>query len=148
MIPEFIPNGNLPPGIHWATWQEFAERFGFSPYRQELIRRLKMAIDSLKAAGCKTVYVNGSFVTSKEEPGDFDACWDPDGVDIDLLYAIEPVLFSFENKRAAQKAKFKGELFPASERALSVVDVTFLEFFQIDRDGNRKGIVALDLGVM
>ncbi|MBN1312199.1 MAG: hypothetical protein JXB30_12335 [Anaerolineae bacterium] len=144
MIPEFTSNGNLPPGVHWATWQEFVERFGVSPYRQELIQGLKVAVDSLKAAGCKTVYVNGSFVTSKEVPGDFDACWDPEGVDIDLLYAIEPVLFSFEDRRAAQKEKFKGELFPASEMASA--DAIFLDFFQIDREGHRKGIIALDLG--
>ena len=27
------------------------------------------------------VYVDGSFVTEKETPGDFDACWEMDGID-------------------------------------------------------------------
>lgn len=140
-----MPNGNLPPGIHWATWQEFVERFGSTPHRKQLLQGLWIVLESLRAAGCKTVYVNGSFVTTKEVPGDFDACWDPDGVDIDRLYETEPVLFSFENKRAAQKARFKGELFPATERAALFLDGTFLDFFQMDREGNQKGIIALDL---
>ena len=37
---------------------------------------LRAALESLKSAGCRTVYLNGSFVTSKEAPNDFDACWD------------------------------------------------------------------------
>ena len=98
---------------------------------------------NLKNAGCQTTYVNGSFVTSKEVPGDFDACWEEAGVDPAVL---DPVLLTFENGRAAQKAKYQGELFPVS--AFAIADgFLFLEFFQTDKEtGSRKGIVALDLG--
>ena len=98
---------------------------------------------NLKNAGCQTTYVNGSFVTSKEVPGDFDACWEEAGVDPTVL---DPVLLTFENGRAAQKAKYQGELFPVSAIA-SPEGFSFLEFFQTDKEtGRRKGIVALDLG--
>ena len=96
----------------------------------------------LRNAGCQTTYVDGSFVTSKEVPGDFDACWEEAGVDPTIL---DPVLLTFENGRAAQKAKFQGELFPVSAIA-NADEFSFLEFFQTDKKtGRRKGIVALDL---
>ena len=57
-----------------------------------------------------------------------------------------PFLLTFDQDRATQKAKYGGELFPASSFADSE-DHTFLEFFQTDKEtGRRKGIIALDLG--
>ena len=144
MIPTFNSDGNLPPGVHWATWQEFVHRFGTTQHRLEIIRGLKIALDSLRSAGCSTVYIDGSFVTKKLAPGDFDACWDANGVNTDFLYSLDPILFKFDNKRAAQKVKYLGELFPAQGSA-DIAGRTFLEFFQTERDGNPKGIVAIDL---
>ena len=87
--------------------------------------------------------MDGSFVSSKIEPGDFDVCWDEEGVDLDKL---EPVLLVFDSGRAARKAKFGGEFFPAGWPADESYRV-FLDFFQTDKDtGARKGIVALDPG--
>ena len=36
---------------------------------------LGAALENLKNAGCGTVYINGSFVTNKVVPNDYDACW-------------------------------------------------------------------------
>jgi hypothetical protein len=97
----------------------------------------------LRAAGCKALYVDGSFVTSKERPNDFDACWSGFDVDGDLL---DPVLLEFSDNRAAQKAKFGGELFPA-EWVEGGSGKSFLEFFQAERETERpKGIVGIRLG--
>jgi hypothetical protein len=60
------------------------------------------------------------------------------------LKSLEPLLLDFKNKRAAQKAKYGGELFPASHTA-DRQGKTFLEFFQQDRDGNPKGIIQINL---
>ena len=60
-------------------------------------------------AGCRTVYIDGSFVTSKSEPGDYDACWDIDGVNVE---ALDLVFLDFSGRRAAQKRKYFGEFFP------------------------------------
>ncbi|MDP2857268.1 MAG: hypothetical protein Q8P50_04735 [Bacillota bacterium] len=142
MLPGFDDEGRLPPGIHWATWQDLCGRFGINEYRRTLLAGLKAALDSLKAAGCETVYLDGSFVTAREFPGDFDACWDPVGVDPSRL---DPVLLTFDRGRATQKARFLGELFPATTRSGNPGPI-YLEFFQVDKDtGGRKGIVALDL---
>ena len=143
MIPDFESGGNLPPGVHWASWDEIVERFGTTRWRRELLDGFWSALDGLKRTGCRTVYLDGSFVTSKQVPRDFDACWDEIGVEMEL---IDPVLLEFDRGRAAQKAKFRGEFFPAAWVARMRGDV-FLDFFQIDREtGQRKGIVALDLG--
>ena len=143
MIPQFDADGLLPPGIHWATWDEVTATFGNTQWRRRLLDGLEMAIDSLRPAGCRTVYIDGSFVTSKEVPNDFDACWEEDGVAPELL---DPVLLQFDAGRAAQKARYLGELFPASLGA-TVEGMSFLEFFQTDREtGGSKGIVAVDLG--
>ena len=53
------------------------------------------------------MYLDGSFVTSKQVPNDFDACWDEIGVNMSL---IDPVLLKFDRVRAAQKAKFRGRV--------------------------------------
>lgn len=141
MLPNFTENGDLPPGIHSATWREVKEKFGWNKRRCYLIDGLEAALNSLMQAGCKRVYLNGSFVTAKDQPGDFDACWEPDGVDFDKL---DPVLLDFSNQRSAQKAKYGGELFPATADAIG--DGTpFIEFFQSARGGGRKGIVAINL---
>jgi hypothetical protein len=142
MIPSFDGRGNVPPGVHWASWKEFAGRFGWNGHRRMLLDGLKVAIANLRDSGCKAVYIDGSFVTAKETPADFDACWSITGVDPRLL---DPVLLDFANERAAQKAKFHGEMFPA-EIPEGISGKTFLEFFQTDKTtGRRKGIIAIRL---
>lgn len=134
-------SGRLPDGEYEVEWQEVVERFGWNPRRRQLLDGLADAIELLAAAGCRRVWLNGSFVTTKDEPGDFDACWDPAGVDLDVL---DPVLMDFSAARAAQKARFGGELLPNVTEAGS--GLTFAEFFRNERDTGRKGIVVLRMG--
>ncbi len=62
------------------------------------------------------------------------------------LDRLDPVLLTFDAGRAAQKAKYGGEFFPASALA-GLGEGVFLSFFQTDKEtGARKGIVALQLG--
>lgn len=63
-------------------------------------------MEQLKAAGCQTIYIDGSFITTKSNPGDFDACWNSDRVDINYLKSIAPTLYEFAQKRAEQKARY------------------------------------------
>lgn len=143
MVPDFTEGGLLPPGMHWATWEALASRFGGDPWREELLAGLREALENLRDAGCQTAYVDGSFVTSKNVPGDFDVCWEEQGVDPDRL---DPVLLDFDRGREAQKAKYLGELFPATAPAIET-GLSFFEFFQTDKEsGEPKGIIAIDLG--
>lgn len=142
MIPEFESNGFLPKDVYEATWQEITDRYGLNAHRRRLLDGLKEALMSLKAAGCRTVYIDGSFVTSKELPLDFDACWDDEDVDLELL---DPALLEFGDERSAQKERFFGELFP--NRAPAAPNgMNFFEYFQIDKGtGEQKGIIKLNL---
>ncbi|MFN7937099.1 MAG: hypothetical protein U0R19_27495 [Bryobacteraceae bacterium] len=81
-------------------------------------------------------------MTTKPHPGDFDACWDIQGVDED---ALEPVFWDFSDGRAAQKRRFGGEFFPA-QLPEGATGRAFVEFFQVNkRTGAAKGIVAIRL---
>ncbi len=144
LIPNFQSNGVLPSGVHWTTMEEIKEKLCFSDKRIELVFGLEQAIVSLKRAGCETIYLDGSFSTSKENPGDIDVCWELGKVDLDFLLAIEPVLFDFNFKRKAQKDKFGCEFF-VMDFIAAPPDITFIEFFQQDRDGNPKGIIGLKI---
>ena len=76
LIPAFDSRGLLPEGIHDATWLEVEQRFGFTPRRELLLQGLYRGLLSLKMAGCKTAFLDGSLVTQKPYPADFDVCWD------------------------------------------------------------------------
>ncbi|XZN95991.1 MAG: DUF6932 family protein [Microcoleus sp.] len=143
VIPEFDENGNLPPGVHFCEWEEFNERFGTNFKRENMIRGLKLAMTQLKAAGCRTIYINGSFVTSKPDPNDFDACYDGETLDMDDLRVNAPRLFNHHD-RDAQKAKYRGEIFPSDQPVGNYGDNSF-EFFQKDRKQRKKGIIAIDI---
>jgi len=139
-------SGNLPSGIHEASWSEILVRYGSTPRRLSLLAGLQSALDRLRQAGCARAYLDGSFVTAKAVPKDFDACWEMAGVDFDVLDEQAPVLLDWSRKRAAQKALFGGELFIA-ESAADPWGTPYLEFFQHDGDsGNPKGIIAINLG--
>jgi hypothetical protein len=143
----FDSDGNLEPGEHALTWDEFCQMFGGTPGRDRMLVGLKMAAISLKTAGSRRMWVDGSFVTRKEQiygvpPSDFDVCWDVVGVDPTLL---DPVILDFNNQRARQKMKFGGEMFPANLTE-GKTGRTFYEFFQVDKNtGKAKGIIVLDL---
>src|SRR5882672_3494921 len=110
MIPDFDSIGDLPAGVHWTTWADLVKRFSQNEPRRRLLAGLKQALDALKSAGCETAYIDGSFVTTKDIPRDFDGCWEMSNVDPLLL---DPVLLKFDAGRIAQKTKYGGELFPA-----------------------------------
>ena len=107
------------------------------------MRGLRMAMKQLKAGGCRTIYINGSFVTIKPDPGDFDACWDSEDVDYDYLRKNAPRLLNHLD-RSAQKSKYKGEIF-RSDQPIGDYGLTSIEFFQRDRQLNPKGFIAIDL---
>lgn len=143
MIPDFINVGALapwpvlPPGIHHATLEEVEARFATTPHRAWLFGGFVRVVEALRRANCSTIFLDGSFVTAKPRPGDFDGLWDLNGVDPN---ALDPVLLDFDNTRAAQKAKYFGEMFLMQlphQRGL-------LPFFQKEKFSDApKGIVRI-----
>lgn len=143
MIPEFTVSGLLPSGIHPATWEEVVARYGGTPRRQALLRGLREGLHALHAAGCQRAYLDGSFITAALNPGDFDVCWEPTGVQAVLL---DPVLLEMAPPRLRQKLRFGGEFLVSNARA-TPRGILYIDFFQQDtRTGTPKGIIALDPG--
>ena len=143
MIPDFVDVGGpwkvLPPGVHNATLEEVAARFATSGHRKRLFFGFRNGVEALRKAGCRKIFLDGSFVTAKPIPADFDVCWDPMGVDTAKL---EPVFLDFSDGRKKQKELFHGEFFPVSFIANG--KNFFFDFFQIDKyTGNAKGIICV-----
>jgi hypothetical protein len=146
MIPTLVdiagaPWPVLPPGIHPASFAEIQATFATNFVRRELYRGLLVGTAVLAQAGCTMFYLDGSYVTGKPIPGDYDVCWEPARVNPTLL---DPVFFDFTEKREAQKKIFKGEYWPI-ERDPDT-GYSFLDFFQNETStGNRKGILSVQL---
>jgi hypothetical protein len=139
MLPPFTAAGLLPPGTHCASWEELASRFGGAPRRDRLLQGLFGAATNLRDAGALALWLDGSFVTSKPDPGDFDGVWDWSGADLDKVDPILTDLIDLRSGRFKQKAKYGGELLielGSSSR--------LKQFFQRTRDGDVKRIVLLD----
>ena len=73
MIPDFIEDGYLPPGVHVAKLNELLERFGCeTEIRRVQGESIRWLIDLARQAGVDRLIVNGSFTTDKAEPNDVD----------------------------------------------------------------------------
>lgn len=137
--------GRLPDGIHPMTIPVVSAAFGWNSHRRELVTAMAAAFADLKAFGCDTVWLDGSFVTDKPEPGDYDAVFEHRTMDLAAARIALPELFDRSPHRPAMKARFKGDLLP------NVVELAsnrlFIDFFQQDKEhpGHTKGIVTIDL---
>ena len=145
MIPDHVDIGGpwkvLPRGLHDATLEDVKDRFATNVVRNALYKGLVRACEALKIAGCKVIYLDGSFVSDKPCPGDYDAFWDPTNVNPKL---IDPVFLDFTNRRKNQKLKYGGEFFPSSAKADKTH--TYIDYFRTDKEtGLEKGIIRIRL---
>ena len=130
----------LPPGIHEMDWEAFYEFFSFSPRRKKLLEGLKKVVDILQETGCSVIYIDGSFVTKKLEPNDWDACFDCPPIKISDILKRYPLY-----KRDEQKRLYGGELYHIQTKA-DQHGTKFLDFFQqITNTVKKKGIVKIKL---
>lgn len=135
-------HGYLPNGLHRMSLAQISATLTWTPRRAWLHLGLVRATHALRVAGCRTIILDGSFVTAKDYPGDYDAAFDPANVDGDLL---DPILLRHVDGRRAMKAKYLGDIFPWGAAACSKTGSTFLDFFQTDRSGVPKGVVEIRL---
>ena len=98
-----------------------------------------IVLQHLRNAGCKFVKIDGSFVTSKLIPKDFDGTWDPQGVNVTMLDE------SIKNMNGdLMYDKFMGELYQ-QDAIEAGTGMPFDDFFQIDRKHALKGVVKINL---
>jgi hypothetical protein len=145
MIPNFVkisgsPWELLPPGIHDSTLDEVFRRFVINGSRKLQYDGLIIALDNLFRSGCPQIFLDGSYITAKPIPADYEVCWDMRFVKPEFL---DLVFFDFDNHRQKQKDKYGGEFFPA-QLTEGMSGRPFLDFFQTDKyTGKQKGIVRL-----
>jgi len=86
MLPTYYDGMHLPEGDHLATWDDVIERFSGTDRRRAFCGRLRAILLRAKRCGFLRVYVFGSFVSAKDEPGDVDLLWVyEEGLNIDSL---------------------------------------------------------------
>jgi len=153
-IPPLMSHGLLPPGVHDATLPEVGAAFGAAnARRQELFEKLGTFIETAKRfAVFKALYVDGSFVTDKELPGDIDAVLELPRADLAKLVR-HPDHRSVLDRPAA-KAAYEIDLFiqPAPPPAPAPDMANFFQHLKPDEallrrlpPGTLKGIVRVVL---
>jgi hypothetical protein len=141
MIPPWTDAGVLPAGVHPALWREVIDRYGWNAHRLSLLLGIRATLDALNVAGSRNLWLDGSFVTNKEIPSDWDGCWSYEHVD---LASLDLALRGYTpDQRAIRKSKFLGDIFVAGATEAGS-GLPFVDFFQQTRDGSRKGIVLLN----
>jgi len=75
MIPDFYDGSFLPVGDHSAVWEEVVEKFGGTATRKGFCDRLIKFLRQAKKCGFLKVYLFGSFISAKDDPGDVDLLW-------------------------------------------------------------------------
>ncbi len=113
MIPEFRDDGYLPEGLHAATEAEVTFRFGTAGRKRTLLAlRLRRWIELARLVQAPRLFVDGSFVTAKPEPGDVDAIiWLPSDF-ADRLMTDEPSASELESMLIERRPE---ELFAAED---------------------------------
>lgn len=132
--------GVLPVGVWITNYQEFEKCFAINLHRQNLLTGFKICLYNLQNYGCTEIYVGGSFVTSKPEPGDIDVCYDNTHMDWNNFLKQHPEFKPTKYGTKLQKKKFGCEFY-----AINAFEDNMVQFFQFDKEGNAKGIIKIVL---
>jgi len=148
MVPALVKKAGhaalvLPPGLHFVGFREFRDTFVFTAARAWQFEGFQAACRDLRTAGCAKIYVGGSFVTSKLDPSDFDACWDPVGVNPSLL---DPVFYD-DNLHLERREKYRGDLLIGGcDPGPSGENFRFLS--RDKQSGEERGMIGIKLKLL
>jgi len=92
------------------------------------------------------IYLDGSFVTNKENPADYDLCWEPRGVDSSLLDPLFVEIQHIKPPRQKQKDIYFGEIIITIPNHPLFDHLSY--FQQDDRTNDIKGIIAINLSTL
>ena len=143
MLPPFTANGDLPPGIHPAGWNEIERRFGTgSSSRVNACAKLRHLHELAERTGrLERLLVFGSFVSAGADPRDVDIVLVM-AADFRLEEAQRESLTLFSHPDA--EARFGASVFWIRQGMLPEVDMQeFLETWQTKRDGTRRGLLEV-----
>jgi predicted nucleotidyltransferase len=142
-LPPTNRTGELPPGVHKASWEEVTRVFGQGGQaRRHALIKLRFLHDLARTTSCLARFlVFGSFVSGKPAPRDVDV----------VLVMIEAfrvedtprearTLFS----HADAEARYGASIFWVRDGSLRPDEMAeFLETWQTGRDGRRRGLLEI-----
>lgn len=147
MLPSLIEapglaEGVLPPGLHHVSLRELREAFAYNEHRAWLFAGLVSACRDLRQFGCGRIYLGGSYVTSKEYPGDYDACWDPAGVSDQVAQLLWD-----DSLRLEQNRVYRGDLLVSA--AGDGPECRHFQFLSRDKlTGSLRGMIGIKLNML
>lgn len=142
-LPSLNAAGDLPPGVYCATLSEVVQRFGTSTCRRmALTKQLERVYKLARMTGCLDKFIIfGSYVTAKPHPNDIDIIL---VMQNDFLLASCPVEAQRLFEHQAAQSEFSASIFWIRPDMLIQESVeTFIEHWQIKRDGTQRGIVGV-----
>lgn len=147
-LPPFRDDGWLPEGHHAANWQEVGLRFAGEPnsHRATVFSSLLSWRDAVRAKGMAgLIILNGSFISIKEAPGDFDLVFSYDE-GTEALVRNDPEVRKLIDYQTCRALGFLGDVFalPASLQKSSPL-LSGLDMFDFDRQGRPKGVIEVQL---
>lgn len=134
----FNSNGHLHKTVE-LTLAEFELHFGTNDWRKVRIRNALIFFEIFSTCGCTTVYIGGSFISTKLRPDDIDLCFDLQNVNYDKVEEVFPDFFDC-NKI--------GEIHRNSKCHILYFDKTNIQYLRMlekDKDGYPKGLVKINL---
>ena len=133
VIPEFNDVGYLPPGVHLASLDEIAARFGHeSEIRQAQMDSVRWLVEMAKKAGVQRLIINGSFVTEVLEPNDVDCA---------VLLSVDFPLDTLAAADLTDGLPFI-DLHMTEEREFAIM---LEQLYASDRDAVPKGVIEVVL---
>jgi len=141
-LPPFTSVGELPPGVHRAALREVLDRFGTgSRQRMAVAERLERVYRLAQATGHLARFaVFGSFVMDKLEPHDVDVFLVmDDAFDTSTLSSETALVFD----HSAADAHFGASVFWVRRLAAFGGEQAAVEYWQVKREGGRRGIVEI-----
>lgn len=179
-LPRFTADGPLPPDDHQLTIAELrrsylvtGEGLGIltwdSAWRAKLVDNLEVFVRQLWQVGVERIFVNGSFVTSKPDPGDIDAYFECvigeyPVIFVRLMQFEPPLPWDMTHRPIDPKShepkpmmwhRHRAEIFPHfTDHPMTTgvkddygADLDFPALFRLDKaTGRPKGIIQLIRG--
>ena len=142
-LPPFREDGWLPTGHHPTEWEEASARFGGAPgsRRRLLTARLLHLRDALRMAGVwGTILLDGSYISARQEPGDFDVLL-IGPADIQIRKDAEPDIAGLLDARAAEERGYSLFFIPSDSPAREILST----LWDFSKEGIAKGVVEVKL---
>ena len=143
VLPKFNRGGDLPPGVYQATLDEVVKRFGAARGRRNVCTRRLLHVCALaqRTGYLQRFIIFGSYVTAKPDPNDVDVV-----LVMDDAFRLEdcPIEVRGLFDHAVAQARYGVSIFwvrPGLLLSESIDD--FVAYWQIKRDGSKRGIVEV-----